>query len=97
MNNVIREEQAWVLDVGSLDDRIERLRCGVRRLEDREARVDLGRMVVNIDAVRDRISQESVRCRNLNRTTGNLQRLLRDLELALDTTEGLLTMAVLMA
>lgn len=97
MNNRNREENEWTLDMRSTDTQIDTLLANIRRLEDPLAQRDLLKLHSNITTIREDISKESVRCRSLNCTTGNMQKLQRTLAESVDVLSQLITMALLMA
>lgn len=96
MNNRIREEEEWTLDMTATDIEINHMLTNIRQLSDPAARRDLLKLHANVAAVREDISREAVRCRGFNRTTGTMQNLQKTLAESMSVLSQLLTMALLM-
>lgn len=92
---MIRDEGEWSIDVDELDDQMRSLGSKIRKLKNPEATRDLGRMFRNIETLRESMSREAVRCRGLNRTTGTMQNLQKDIDQTIGTLEQLLVLALL--
>lgn len=91
-----RDDGEWSIDVDDLDEQMRDLGSKIRRLKNPEATRDLGRMFRNVETLRESMSKEAVRCRGLNRTTGTMQNLQKEIDSTLGTLEQLLVMALLM-
>ena len=93
--NTGREEWEWTLDEAAFDRALRELQEGINRVADEQMRKDLLRMYRNVENKRSDMSREAVRCRNLNRTTGTMQKLQQELPELIKTTEKFLTIALL--
>lgn len=93
--NTGREEQEWTLEEAELDIQIRELLAGVNRVQDVGMKRDLLRMYRNVEDKRSDLSREAVRCRNLNRTTGTMQKIQQELPELIKMTEKFLTIALL--
>ena len=91
-----REDSEWTIDLSEIDTRLELMLHNINRLEDPVAQRDLTKMYWNVYSIREEVSKEAVRCRNLNRTTGTMQRLQKSIESSVATVEQLLTLTMLM-
>jgi hypothetical protein len=93
--NTNREDQEWTLEEVDLDLQLRELLAGINRVQDEQMKKDLLRMFRNVENKRSDMSREAVRCRNLNRTTGTMQNIQKELTELIATTEKFLTIALL--
>lgn len=93
--NTNREDQEWTLDEAAFDRALRDLQEGINRVADEQMKRDLVRMFRNVENKRSDMSREAVRCRNLNRTTGTMQNIQKELPELITTTEKFLTIALL--